>query len=107
MTSPAVPVERATPPDAHPDRGRGAFSPSRPSQILPPSLAPRGLSRAQAAAYIGVSASLFDSMIEDGRMPVPKVVNARRVWDRLALDAAFSLLPNADSDGAARNPWDE
>lgn len=79
----------------------------RPAQILPPSLAPRGLSRAQAAAYIGVSASLFDGMVADGRMPPPKTVNARRVWDRLALDAAFSLLPNAESEKGERNPWDE
>lgn len=42
---------------------------------LPPSLPPRGLSRAQAAAYIGVSPSLFDEMVQDGRMPKPT-----RIW---------------------------
>ena len=35
---------------------------------LPPSLPPRGLSRVQAAEYIGVSPSLFDEMVRDGRM---------------------------------------
>jgi hypothetical protein len=40
----------------------------RPS-LSPPSLAPRGLSRPQAAEYIGVSPSKFDQLKEDGRMP--------------------------------------
>lgn len=62
--------------------------------ILPTSLPPRGLSRVQAAAYIGVSASLFDEMVNDGRMPKPKRINGRVVWDRLQLDAAFAELPH-------------
>jgi hypothetical protein len=53
--------------------------------------------------YIGVSPSLFDQMVADGRMPGPKVVNSRTIWDRWALDRAFETLP--DRDG--RNPWDE
>ena len=53
--------------------------------------------------YIGVSPSLFDEMVADGRMPGPKVVNSRIIWDRWALDCAFETLP--DRDG--RNPWDE
>lgn len=68
---------------------------------------PRGLSRAQAAAYIGVSASLFDQMVLDGRMPGPKAANKRRVWDRLALDEAFAALPNVGGDQAEHNPWDD
>jgi hypothetical protein len=69
--------------------------------------APRGLSRVQSAAYVGVSPSLFDLMVTDRRMPAPKVVNRRRVWDRLALDEAFAALPNLDGDQAEHNPWDE
>ena len=60
--------------------------------MLPPSLAPRGLSRVQAAAYIGVSPPLFDEMVKDGRMPQPIRINARVVWDRLQLDDAFAAL---------------
>lgn len=60
--------------------------------ILPASLAPRGLSRTQAAAYIGVSVSLFDAMVKDGRMPEPTRINARTVWDRIKLDEAFTAL---------------
>ena len=66
---------------------------SRPD-ILPPSLPPRGLSRVQAAAYIGIGVTLFDQLIADGRMPKPKRINARTVWDREQLDAAFAALPD-------------
>lgn len=70
--------------------------------VLPQSLAPRGLSRVQAAVYIGVSPSLFDEMVKDGRMPKPKRINGRVVWDRLLLDGAFAELP----DGNERDdPW--
>jgi hypothetical protein len=81
------------------------------SEILPKSCAPRGLCRVQAAAYIGVSASLFDLMVKDGRMPQPKPINSRMVWDRLKLDLAFEALPDKE-DGdtplvpANDNEWD-
>lgn len=75
-----------------------------PENVLPRSLAPRGLSREQASAYVGISPSLFDMLVKDGRMPSPKRINARTVWDRLQLDAAFAALPGND---APANPWDE
>lgn len=55
--------------------------------------APRGLSREEAARYIGVGTSKFDEMVHDRRMPRPKRVDGRVLWDRIALDAAFSDLP--------------
>lgn len=62
-----------------------------------------GLNRVQAAEFIGVSPSLFDLMVKDGRMPLPKTVNSRRIWDRRKLEAAFGRLPggdgNEDNDG--------
>jgi hypothetical protein len=57
---------------------------------------PRGLSRIRSAAYVGVSPSLFDMMVQDGRMPGPKLINSRTVWDRFALDRAFEALPDRD-----------
>ncbi len=69
---------------------------TRPVDILPISLAPRGLSRVQAAAYINTSPTLFDAMVADGRMPPPKHVNARRIWDRVRVDEAFAALPDDD-----------
>ena len=71
-----------------------------PQSILPVSLPPRGLSREEAAAYIGVSPSLFDILVKDGRMPAPKRINSRGVWDRLKLDVAFEVLDGTDADGA-------
>lgn len=71
--------------------------------VLPASLAPRGLQRELAARYVGVSASKFDEMVDDGRMPQPKHIDRRRIWDRLALDAAFDALPSNDND---ENEWD-
>ena len=68
-----------------------------------PFLAPRGLSRVRSAAYIGVGPSLFDEMVRDGRMPKPKRINARTIWDRVQLDDAFAALPGE----ADNNPWDE
>ncbi len=69
---------------------------------LPLSLPPRGLQREQAAAYVGVSATKFDAMVVDGRMPAPKHVDRRKIWDRVALDAAFDALPSNDEE----NEWD-
>lgn len=66
-------------------------------------LYPRGMSRTEAAAYIGVSPSLFDEMVQDRRMPSPKLINSRTVWDRIALDRAFEQLPNRDQ--AADDEW--
>jgi predicted DNA-binding transcriptional regulator AlpA len=74
-----------------------------PTSILPLSLPPRGLSRSEAAAYVGVSPSLFDAMVKDGRMPRPKRINSRTIWDRARLDEAFEALPGGDSN----NPWDD
>lgn len=57
---------------------------------------PRGLSREEAARYVGVSPSTFDRLIAEGRMPRPAHIGKRVVWDRLKLDAAFSDLDDGD-----------
>ena len=75
--------------------------------ILPTSLPPRGLSRVQSAAYIGVSPTLFDEMVEDRRMPQPVRINARVVWDRLQLDEAFAALPHEGENGSERDTWND
>jgi predicted DNA-binding transcriptional regulator AlpA len=69
-----------------------------------PIIEPRGLSRTEAAAYIGISPSLFDEMVRDGGMPQPKVIKARRVWDKWTLDTAFSALP--DKNTQAADEWE-
>lgn len=74
---------------------------ARKYSALPPTLAPLGLSRVEAAEYIGVSPRKFDELVADGRMPRPKQIDARRVWHRQQLDKAFAALPDfgADDDG--------
>lgn len=71
------------------------------ADVLPRSLPPRGLSREQAAAYVGISPSLFDKLVADGRMPPAKRLNSRNVWDIRKLDVAFDAIGD---DG--ENPWD-
>lgn len=70
---------------------------------LPGNLAPRGLNRVLASVYIGVSPTKFDEMVADGRMPAPRKIDGRRVWDRHQLDHAFDALPGNDNEV---NPWD-
>lgn len=59
---------------------------------------PRGLCREEAARYVGVGTTKFDEMVADGRMPRPKRVDGRTVWDRIALDAAFTDLPDENGN---------
>jgi predicted DNA-binding transcriptional regulator AlpA len=75
------------------------------ANALPPTLAPRGLLREQAAAYVGFGATKFDELVNDGRMPRPKLIDGSKRWDRLKLDLAFEALPG-DED-AETNPWDD
>jgi len=60
--------------------------------------APRGLSRPEAARYVGVGETKFDEMVADRLMPRPKRIGGRVVWDRIALDVAFSALPDEGSN---------
>lgn len=64
---------------------------------------PRGLSREEAAYYVGVGTTKFDQMVDDGRMPRGKRIDGRVVWDRVQLDAAFSEI---DTQGP-RNVLDD
>jgi predicted DNA-binding transcriptional regulator AlpA len=68
------------------------------------SLSRRGLSRVQAADYIGVGVTKFDEMVSDGRMPKPKRIDGRNVWDRVKLDDAFDALD--DEAAPKKNAWD-
>lgn len=59
---------------------------------------PRGLSRDEAARYIGVGTSTFDSLVDAGRMPKPLRVGKRAIWDRLKVEAAFADLDDAGQE---------
>lgn len=62
----------------------------------------RGFPRTAAAEYIGCSPRTFDSMVAAGRMPEPRLIGSKRVWDRIELDEAFENLPRREV-----NEWDE
>jgi predicted DNA-binding transcriptional regulator AlpA len=64
----------------------------------------RGLSRDESAQYIGVGATLFDRLVADGRMPKPRRIDGRKVWDKLALDLYFDRLPGDDTGTSS---WDD
>lgn len=64
----------------------------------------RGLSRDEAAMYVGISVGLFDRLLADGRMPGPRRIDGRKVWDIRSLDVAFDKLPVEDSQ---RHGWED
>jgi predicted DNA-binding transcriptional regulator AlpA len=63
----------------------------------------RGLSRVEAAMYIGISVSKFDQLVRDGRMPPPIVLDNRKLWDIRKLDVAFEALDAEPIDQS----WDD
>ncbi len=83
--------------------GRVEHTQSQTPAVQPPTR--RGLSRVLAAGYVGIGPTKFDEMVSDGRMPKPKRIDGRKVWDVRALDQFFEALP---SDGDIDdNPWDD
>jgi predicted DNA-binding transcriptional regulator AlpA len=81
-------------------RGYQTEAPLRVSP-LPPGIMPFGLSRVEAAWLIGVSTTMWDAMVRDGRMPKPKRIGARTIWDRAAVERAWSVIAS-DGDEAER-----
>ena len=69
------------------------------------SLEPLGLSRNQAAAYLGISATKFDQLVQDGRMPCPVQLDGRVIWHRLELVEAFEALPRRAANCDNNDPW--
>jgi len=65
----------------------------------------RGLSRTEAAVYVGISPAKFDQLVADGRMPGARRIDGRNVWDVRELDLCFEDLPHARN--AVGNSWDD
>jgi len=53
-----------------------------------------GLGEVEAAAAIGVSASKFRTLVKENRMPSPRRLDGRNIWDVDELRAAFKALPH-------------
>jgi hypothetical protein len=54
----------------------------------------RGLSRVDAATYLGISPSKFDELRAAGLISSPKVIGTRKIWDVRALDIDFDAFPD-------------
>ena len=65
-------------------------------------VAPRGLSRLAAAAYVGIGGTLFDQMVTAGKLPKPFRIEGRVLWDRVRLDAAIDELQDDQAPDASR-----
>ena len=63
-----------------------------------------GLGEIEAAAAIGVSASKFRELVKDARMPRPRRIDGRAVWDVDELRDAFKALPH-DGESEKADTW--
>jgi predicted DNA-binding transcriptional regulator AlpA len=66
--------------------------------VLPPNLAPIGIDRVEAAAFIGIGVTTFDQLVREGTMPQPRTIKGRLVWHRTELEKAFAALPVRSSE---------
>lgn len=53
----------------------------------------RGFSEMEAAGYLSLSPSFFRQLVIANKMPRPRLIGARRVFDIQELDAAFKAMP--------------
>jgi hypothetical protein len=67
-----------------------------------------GLSEVEAAAAIGISASKFRELRKSKKMPAPRRIDSRLVYDVDELRAAFKCLPHDDADdGDGNDTWSD
>lgn len=66
----------------------------------------RGLSRQEAARYVGISTTKFDELTSEGQMPQPFRIGSRTIWDLRKLDAAFDLLSEPEKEIDSFADWD-
>jgi len=67
-------------------------------------IAPRLLTREQAAAYCGLSTRGFSEWVRAGKMPGPILGTAR--WDRCAIDAVLDKASGLETGGAQEDTFD-
>ena len=70
----------------------------RKLNLLEFGILPRGMNRAEAAAYVGVSPDAFSRGVKKGLYPAATPGNSQ-IWDRKALDRHFDQnLPAGHTD---------
>lgn len=72
---------------------------------LPPGIVPFAVSRDAAAALISISTSKFDALVKDGRMPQPREIDTRVLWDSDEVKAAWRALRKRGEPDPV-NSWD-
>jgi hypothetical protein len=60
----------------------------------------RGLSRVEAAMYIGISSSKFDELRKANRIAPPKVLDGRFIFTIERLDEFLDALPDENHEAA-------
>ncbi|MBI0432976.1 hypothetical protein [Roseomonas sp. KE0001] len=74
---------------------------------LPPGILPFLVAREAAAALVGVSTTKFDEMVLDGRMPEPRTIDKRVLWNTEEIRSAVNLLPRRGGKGKdGGSSWD-
>jgi hypothetical protein len=66
----------------------------------------RGLSMQESAMSLGISAVKFGELVRQARMPPPKRIDGRKVWDVRELDVAFDTLPT-ENNASQGSSWDD
>lgn len=66
-----------------------------------------GLGEIEAAAAIGVSQTTFREMVEDGRMPRPRMIGHRKLFDVDELRASFKSLPRDGEPARGKTGWED
>jgi hypothetical protein len=66
-----------------------------------------GLSEAEAAAAIGISATKFRELRKARRMPDPRKIDGRLVYDVDELRAAFKAMPHDADEASELDTWSD
>ena len=73
---------------------------------LPPVVLPFAVGRDDAAHLLGVSATFFDRLVADGRMPSPREIDGRVLWDTEEVREAWRAIPRRGQNADRGNTWD-
>lgn len=76
------------------------LKPAKPTLSNTRSIPRRGLSRVEAAIYLGISPSKFDELRKAGRIGPAKLIDTRKLFAIEMLDEFFDALPDENHDAA-------
>lgn len=65
----------------------------------------RGLSRQEAARYVGISTNKFDERVREGQMPQPIRIGSQTLWALRKRGGAFDLLSGPDEEPDSFADW--